>query len=363
MQAEDLARWRLHSVGLTGARFGIPEATVEWLLGVQSQDYGPAVWSVGQRTVGATADVVEQAFAHGRILRTHVLRPTWHFVLPGEIRWLLALTGPRVQAGNAGMYRQEELDVETLARAESILGRALEGGGQLTRPEMAERLAAGGIEAAGPRLGYVLMHAELEGLICSGGMYGKQHTYALLDERAPGGRTLSREDALTQLVRRYFMSHGPATVKDCASWASLTLTDVRAGLEEAAPYLVSVESDGTEYWGAAETLSRAPRVEPVPVRLVQGYDEYIVGYTDSKGLLDLGDRAGAMRSRPIWNGVLLAGTQVVGHWKRTITKTMVTFEVAVYRPLDADEFEALRGEVERHGRFLERQADLSTRVL
>ncbi|HEX2152575.1 MAG TPA: winged helix DNA-binding domain-containing protein [Acidimicrobiia bacterium] len=359
MDALQLARWRLETLGLTGARFDTPEAVVGWLLAVQSQDFGPAVWAVGQRLEDGTAEVVEDSFAAGRILRTHVLRPTWHFVSPDDIRWLLNLTGPRVHALNAGIYRQEGLDMEMRRRTETIIRRALEGGGELTRGEIAERLATEGIEAARLRLAYIVMHAELEGLICSGAMRGKQHTYGLLDERAPLGRAVSREEALIELTRRYFTSHGPATVKDCARWASLTLADVRAGLEGASPDLENVVVDGAEYWVAAGEPSRGvPRVQ-----LLQGYDEYIVGYTESKWLLNLSGRAATMGSRPVANGVVLAGTQVAGHWKRAMARTSVNFEIALYEPLDRAGAEALRSAVDRHGKFLSRKADFTVRTI
>ena len=361
MEAVELARWRMHTVRLTGAPFATPEEVVGWLTAVQSQDYAPAVWAVGQRLNGVTDAVVDTAFAEGGVLRTHVLRPTWHFVLPDDIRWLLALTGPRVHALNAPLYRQEGLDAATRVRTEPIIERALAGGRQLTRVELAERLAADGVEAQRFRLAYILMHAELEGLICSGTMRGKQHTYALLDERAPGGRTLTRDDALAELVLRYFTSHGPATVKDCTTWASLTMADVRAGLEQVGDRLESVEAHGMTFWAAPrESVPEAPSPR---VRMLQGYDEYIVGYTQSKPLLDLADRANAMRGRPVANGVLLLDTQVAGHWKRTISASRVIVEVALYRPFDAAETAALHAEVESHGRFLDRTAEVVTRLL
>jgi len=149
---------------------------------VQAQDFAPAKWAIGRRTKGATDVQLDRAYAAGTILRTHVLRPTWHFVLPADIRWLLAATAPRVQARNAFRYRQLGLDDATLERSGSLLGGALCGGRQLTRREAAETLTAAGIAVDGQRLAYVLMNAELNGVICSGAPRGSQHTYALLRE-------------------------------------------------------------------------------------------------------------------------------------------------------------------------------------
>ena len=173
------------------------------------------------------------AFDAGRILRTHLLRPTWHFVLPEDIRWLLTATAPRVKARDARRYAQLGLDASTQRRSAKALAAALRGGNQLTRAEAAAVLTAAGIGVDGQRLPYLLMHAELDALICSGPRRGKQHTYVLLEERAPDARDLPRDEALAELARRYFRSHGPATAKDFAGWATLTLAEARAAIEAA----------------------------------------------------------------------------------------------------------------------------------
>ncbi len=190
-----------------------PEDVVRLLGAVQSQDYPGAKWSLGQRVRNSTDTAIDKAFAEGRILRTHVLRPTWHFVLPDDMRWMLELTAPRVHALNAYMYRQHELDKPLFARAHIAFARALRGGVQLTRAEMADVLAKAGIKAEKNRLAYIMMHAELEGLICSGGLKGKHHTYSLLEERAPNARKLNRDEALAELVLRFLTGHAPATAK------------------------------------------------------------------------------------------------------------------------------------------------------
>src|SRR5205823_11718341 len=165
------------------------------------------------------------------ILRTHVLRPTWHFVLPEDIRWLLAATAHRVHRLNAFVYRQQGLDEPTRSRATDLAAAALDERKSLTRKEIGEVLEHAGIDVGGLRLTLLVMHAELEAVICSGGLRGRQHTYALLDERAPHARRLDRDEALAELALRYFTGHGPATAKDLASWASLTVAEGTRGLD------------------------------------------------------------------------------------------------------------------------------------
>ena len=214
-----------------GPRPAAPADVVRWFGAVQAQDFGPAKWSLGQRLPGTTDAEVQRAFDAGQFLRTHVLRPTWHFVTPDDIRWLLQLTGPRVHAANAYAYRRAGLDDHALAKAHDLLAEALDGGEHRTRKELAGVLGGAGLPTAGFALGYVLMHAELDGLICSGAMRGKHHTYTLLERRVPPAPARDPDEALAKLVTRYFTSHGPATAKDLRWWSSLTLRDIARGVE------------------------------------------------------------------------------------------------------------------------------------
>jgi hypothetical protein len=181
----------MHNLCLSGPPFESPADVVQWLCAVQSQDYGPAKWSVAERTRSFTDAAMDKAFADGDILRTHVLRPTWHFVAPADIRWMLELTAPRVHALNAYMYRQLELDEKVLAKCTTLLLAALQGGNQLTRKELESIFEKTGIVTKGFRVAYILMNAELNGVVCSGALKGRQHTYALVEERAPQAISLT----------------------------------------------------------------------------------------------------------------------------------------------------------------------------
>jgi Winged helix DNA-binding domain len=352
---DGIARRRMHRLRLSGPGPGAAEDVVRWLGAVQSQDYGPARWSIGQRLTGMRDADIERAFAAGQLLRTHVLRPTWHFVLPADIRWLLALTAPRVHVQNGPIYRQSGLDEALLDRCAGLLTDALQGGNHLTRAELAAVLAGAGIVADGLRMGYILMYAELEAVICSGAPKGKRHTYALLEERAPAAAALDPDAALAELTRRYFTSHGPATVKDFRWWSSLTIADIRRGLDMVGPALDREVIDGVTYWSAAAAAAAALAVPAV--QLLQAYDEYVVGYSESKYLLDVsGDARRTAGDRPVFNHVVIAGTQVAGHWKRTLNRDSVAIEVALYAPfhdrLDEAWHLALRAEAARHAAFL-----------
>lgn len=308
---------------------------------MQSQDYPAAKWAIGLRASAITDADVERAFNAGDILRTHVLRPTWHFVVPADIRWMLALTGPRVHNMCAHYYRKLEVE-GVLARSRAAIERALVGGKQLTRHELATALRRVRISADGVRLAFLIMHAELEGTICSGPRRGKHSTYALLDERVPRARSLTREEALAELTRRYFTSHGPATVRDYAWWSGLTVRDVKAGLAMLDDELDQRVVGEKTYW-QAPTRSPAPRLNS-SAYLLPNYDEYLVAYKDRELVLPAGKDSFA-------HHVIIDG-RVSGTWKRAPSGKSIVLTVAPYdRPARVNA-RALQAAAERYGKFM-----------
>lgn len=348
MTTIDIVRHRLVNQCLTESPHRTAAEVVGWLGAVQAQEYAQARWAIGLRAPHLTDVAVEAAFDAGLILRTHVLRPTWHFVTPADLRWLLALTGSRVQAGNALMYRRLELDASTLARAQAALTVAL-AGQHLTRAEIRIALAQVGIEATGQRLAYLLMHAELEALICSGPRRGKQFTYALLDERAPAVPSLTREEALAALTRRYFASRAPATVADFTWWSGLTVKDVRVGLELVGNAFERAAIDGQEYVVPATLPAAAP---PPTTFLMPDYDEYGISYRARGALFT---PALVVGISPLKNGtmphILVLDGVVGGTWQRPPTpKAKVA--VRLFAPPDATQQRALEQAVAHYHRFV-----------
>lgn len=353
-----IAYRRLHNQRLEGTPFAAPQEVVGWLGAVQSQDYGPAKWSLGERCEGVADADVDRVFNAGGILRTHMLRPTWHFVLPPDIRWMQELTAPRVHALNAYYYRQTGLDDGLRARCNRVITAALRGGGQLTRRELEAALAAEGITLKGLGLVYVLMQAELDCVVCSGALQGRQHTYALFEERVPDTPALTRDEALAELCVRYFTSRGPATPQDLRFWCSLPLADIHRGIELAGARLASEGIDGRTFWrGPHDTPPDAPQPK---VHLLQGLDEYFVGYGETRAFCDQSGVRPSGADRAIYNGALILDSQLAGHWKRTVTRRSVTFAVALRTPFDDAQMAALQGAADRHGAFLGLAATVET---
>ena len=350
MTRSDMAHHRLHSQRISAAPLKKPSDVVGWLVAVQAQDYAGAKWALGLRMQSVTDDDIEQVFADGSILRTHVMRPTWHFVTPEDIRWLLALTAPRVHAANAYQNRVLELDKAIFKHSNAALTKALRDGKQLTRAQLASVLQKAGIDASGLRLSHLIMSAELDGIICSGARRGKQFTYTLLDERVPATQTLNRDEALAELTRRYFRSHGPATEEDLMWWSGLTRGDVRSGLEMVKRRLAHDMIDGKTYWFAASTSS--PNNSQTAYFL-PNYDEYVVGYTDRCAIFDSShaDKVDA-RNNPLFQHTIVINGQIAGTWKRILGKDAVTIETNLFARLTNAENRAVAVAARRYGDFL-----------
>jgi hypothetical protein len=352
---------RLRNQKLLQSKLRTASDVVAWLGAVQSQDYAGAKWAVAQRVPGLLDSDVDEAFNSGAIVRTHVLRPTWHFVPPADIRWMLALTSPRILAGNRHYCRANGLDDKTLARGRRVLERALSGQRYMTRVALGIVLARAGIEGGGQRLAYLMMDAELQQVVCSGPRQGKQFTYALLDERVPRGRALAGDEALAELTRRYFASHGPATVRDFVWWSGLTVKLARAGLASLGKEVVSGTVDGLTYWSiAASPRSRTVRALTGGPRLylLPNYDEYLVAHQDRRLTQDPAAPPSAGFAEGFPHQLVIDGI-LRGAWGRTLGPRAVSVVVKPFRPLSRDERRALDDAVASYCTFLGVPAELA----
>lgn len=380
MKIDELVRLRLIRQKLRAPHAASPEDALKNLLAVQSQEFPYARWSLAQRTTGSTAGQVEEAVAGGRILRTHILRPTWHFVHRDDLRWLMELSRPRLHLGNQATYRQTGIEPAEAARSDAVLAEAVAGGRHKTRDELAAILEHAGFPAHGLRLAYLVMHAEINGVLVSGTPFRSKggalkQRYGLFDERVPAG-SLDRDAALARLALRYFGSRGPATVKDCAFWSGLTMTDIRHGLRVAADenpgLLESFTVDGAEFHlgpadyaasapgagasGSANTpesetpgdADRLPRVD-----LIQCYDEYIMGYSQTRHYLG-GTLPFFPGENPI-HAVLLDG-RFAGFWRHSFVRGTCELDIRLTTKLDPQGERALDDAVADYGAFLEMPA-------
>ncbi|PYG98999.1 hypothetical protein CVV67_17315 [Arthrobacter stackebrandtii] len=314
---------RMHRHNLWSPLPASAGGVVERHVAMQAQDYAYALWGMARRRLptaeGNRAADLASAVDRGEILRTHVLRPTWHFVSPADARWLLELTAPHVHRTNKLYYGKSGLDGQTLSAAHGVLAAELANGRHRTRRQLQDALVRSGIEASGIRLSYILMHAELERLVISGASQGRQRGYALFDERVPGhvpGAPADRDGALKALAERYLGTRGPVGVKDFAVWSGLPMADARAGVVsavEASPRRFEpCVVDGMSLWWEPSGVIPAPAAPRVD--LLQCYDEYVMSYFESKPLIFMQAGPGPAPAAAFYHPVLIDGV-IAGTWK------------------------------------------------
>jgi hypothetical protein len=352
MPRPDIAKQRLVNQALVKPAAKTASEVVALLGAVQAQDYASAKWGIAQRTGGLSDAQIDKEIDDGTIVRTHVLRPTWHFVAAADIGWMLELTAPRVHAANAFWYRWLEVDDALARRSRAVMTKALREGKHLTRSELGQALTRAKIPVVDPiRLACVVMRAELDGLICNGARRGKQFTYALLEERVTKPPTVDRDAALSELARRYFTTRGPATIDDFAWWSGLTKADARRGAEAAASHLRHESIDGKSYW--APDTDGATRIKPPLTHLLPNYDEYIVGLKDRSAYGARLESSGVKaRTSALAGHALVINGQIVGGWKRTLVGRSVVIEPTHLSRLSDAERRAVGVAARKFGRFL-----------
>ena len=344
--AGEVLRRRLATQHLVGTRSPTPTEAVRRLTCVQSQEYAHAFWSLGLRSPGTGYADVKAAFDRGDFLRTHILRPTWHFVAAEDLRWIAAVTAPRVQQLNGTMYRQLGLDQARLDRAATTIVEALSGRQFLSRPELGRLLGASGTELA-----YLVMNAEVEGLIASGPMRGAQHTYAVLTERVA---TPATGDA-SELAYRFYTGHGPAGVRDLARWSSLTQSQAADATEAAAPRLTPMVVAGETLWtGPAADDPGEPAYGALLLPL---YDELTLTYPQLN--FPLADRHPHRPGDDLFVGSVIINQTNVGTWRRTVRPRSVLIEIALAPGLGGQARDQAADAAAELARFLGRPLELS----
>lgn len=352
---------RLNNHKITQGKSELPSQVVSWFGAMQAQDYASVKWAVGLRCAQTTDTLLEEEIAKQAIVRTWLMRGTLQIVAAPDIHWMLALLSPRIVAARARRYQQLELDDATLARSRELLIRDLEGGNRLTRKEVMFTLEQAGISTRGQRGYHILGHAALEGAICFGPNQGKEQTFVLLHEWVPNSQKMKSDEALAELARRYFQSHGPAMLKDFVGWSGLKITVARQALELVKNEFQQETIAGQTCWGIPhETVSEVP--SPT-IYLLPAFDEYYLGYQDRRAVLDPQYDKTVVSSNGMFRPIIVLDGQVVGIWKRAVKKGSVTITANPFTPLTERESQALLTAAEKFGAFLGLPVELEVDVL
>lgn len=315
----NIANHRLYAQHIEGEKFDTPLQAVRHLGAIQAQDFGQAVWAVGLRMKNPSLATIEKAIANKEIVLTWPMRGTIHFVPAEDAKWMLGLMAQKGVRAGLAHARQLGVDNAIMARAEAVFTAALSGGKQLMRGAMMQCLIDVGIDTTAQR-GYLLLrHFSQTGLLCLASAEGKQQTFALLDEWVPSSKMLEKEEALAEIASRYFISHGPATIRDFANWTGLAMSDAKTALQIVESRLLCEIIDGNEFYFSDNSF---PAISGV--HLLPGFDEYFLGYKDRGHIIS---PEHASKVVPGGNGIfkpmIVSDGRVVGTWKRTLKKASV----------------------------------------
>ncbi|MGQ7946038.1 winged helix DNA-binding domain-containing protein [Flavobacterium sp. WC2509] len=347
---QEIANYRLASQKLLKQNQNTPQEIVQHLGAIQAQDYAMAKWAIGSRC-NATEKEIEEAINSGKIIRTHILRPTWHFVSADDIYWMLDLSRAQVKRLFTSSARQHGYDEKKLDQVNSSIEKLLSGNNHLTRDEIMQELnikkASGDLSPV-----IIMMNAELEGLVCNGKMKGKQISYALLEERVSKPKTtLTKEEALAKLAKRYFESHGPATLLDFSWWSGFPPTAARLAINTIESELYSIEIDNQKYWFGTNFTEVDNFCESV--HFLPAFDEILISYKTREASILLEHQSKAFTNNGIFKPIILENGKVIGTWKRTIKKDHAKIETQFFSDLDENKKSTLFKAIKPFENYLE----------
>lgn len=330
MSPVEIVRLRLVNQQLARRQLNTPDEIVCWMGAIQAQNYNMAKWAVGCRLNGSTDNQIEKAINDGKILRTHLLRPTWHLVSAADIYWMLELTAPKIKATLSHRWKQLELTEIVLQKSNRCIEKALETGAHLTRDDLKEVLTIAKISTNENRLSHLLMHAELDQLICSGSLNEKKQTYASLPLRVPEKKLLPKAESLARLAGIYFKSRGPATVYDFAWWSGLSVAEAKQGIEMVKHEFLSQTIESNTWWFKDPTSTT--EMQKATVHLLPAFDEFIISYKNRTAMIALQEYAKAVSENGIFRPVILLNGKVAGTWKFMVKKEDIDLESDFFEP-------------------------------
>ena len=356
MNSKNILNIRLITQQIEATKFRTPKEIVSWMGAMQAQDYNMAKWAIGLRLPGTTDGTIEDAFNKGEILRTHVLRPTWHFVAAEDIYWMLELTSPQMNSLLKSRQKQLELTKTIFAKSNSIIEKAVSGRKHVTREELMTLLKKAKITITSERSYHLMYQAELNGIVCSGNMKGKNQTYALLEERIKKAKQIPREEALAKLADRYFTSHCPATLEDFTWWSGLNITDARHALEMIKKSLISETIKSKTYW-FTNSFS-IPAKSKSSLYLLPAFDEFFISYKDRTAAFQPEHHTKAFTNNGIFHPVILMNGKAIGLWKRNIQKDKVILEAAFFKNVSKTVILSVEKKFNQFGKFVEKKTEL-----
>lgn len=357
MDVKDISELRLINQQIAGTNFKTAKEVVNWMGAMQAQDFSMARWGIGLRLPGSTEEVITAAIDSGEVIRTHLLRPTWHIVAAEDIYWMLELTAPQVKTFMRSGDNAYGLTSDVIKKSNSIIEKALQKEMFLTRDAIAGKLEKGKIPTGDNRVAHLLMQAELAGIICSGKADGNRQTYILLSERVKQKKNFTRDEALVKLAERFFASHCPATLNDFIWWSGLPVRDARLALENVKGEFVS-ETVGEHTYYLSNSLTVA-KFKSDSVYLIPAYDEFLISYKNRSASISREVNKKAISTNGIFKPVVVINGQVAGIWKRTVKKDKVILQIELFYSADKSIKNLIEKASAAYGCFINKKVEIA----
>ena len=349
MNPDELLHIRLHNQLLSLHTLKSPGEVVARMGAMQSQALEMAKWAIGSRLPESSAKEITGALNRGEVIRTHILRPTWHFVAVDDLRWMYALSYPRLKPVYRSYAKMLGADESLLYPHIPLIEELLSGGRHLTKQEIGVALVERGVRLGDDHLSLLLSFTELEGIIVNGELTGSRQTFTLLDEWVPRIPDISREEALARLARRYFTSHGPATLQDFAWWSNLPVTDCRKALEMIRPDFIRESINGRECWMRSDT--RTPPLAQDSALLLAPFDELVVSYKDRTEMIEEAHYSKVMTKNGIFSPTIMLNGRIIGSWKKSMKKNVPQITLTFFVKVPKKTIALFQPEIKRLEKF------------
>lgn len=358
MDFNDIAALRLKNQQLTSTGFVSVKQLVGWMGAIQAQDYNQAKWAIGVRMPHLTEDQIEDAYNKGEIIRTHLMRPTWHFVTADDLYWMLELTSPQIKSVLNSRHRELGITELLINNSYLVIEEAINKSEQqaMTREELVEKLGQAGIPTDLQRTSHIMLRAEIDGILCSGPLKEKKQTYALLDKRISRKITLTKEEASARLAKSYFLSHGPATLADFIWWSGLPAKSARNALENIKNDFHSARIASDTYWFSDSSGKTGKPSDAV--HMLPAYDEFLISYKNRSASITAEDHKKAISSNGIFRPVVLVNGQISGLWKKVVKRDRIIIETNYFRPHNDAEIQSIAKAADLFRHFAGKKAEL-----
>lgn len=347
-----LTNIRMAGHQLVSPEFDTPRDLVSWMGAIQAQDYNMSKWAVGLRLKSATLRTIDEALERGEIVRTHVMRPTWHLVAGEDIRWMLKLSGQRIKTAMESYAKGNGMEIsENLyAKCNRLMEKIMAGNKSLTKQEIGQALGQAGIAMDNHQVTYLMVRAETEGMVCSGADRGGKATYALLEEHVAPVRELHREEALARLAIHYFRSHSPASLSDFTWWSGLSMTEAKEAIMLIDTELIKDSFAGCELFVHKSCHQQAKADEAL--HFLPSFDEYLISYKERTTVMDLQYHPKAFNRWGTFYPVILHNGRIVGNWSKSVKKGAVTTNTSFFEPDRCPDEAAVKAAGERYRAFM-----------